>query len=157
MHKAKPTGNNDVDFAIMMVAHHQGAVDMSKVEVAQGNNPEMKAFAQKVIDDQNKEIAFMQEVITKTPKRASSNSASFEKALDGSMMAMMDNSTIIYNDIDKDFAAQMIPHHQSAVDMAEAYLQYGQDAGLITLCQNIISSQTKEIAWLKGWLAANEK
>src|SRR5687768_14925935 len=45
MHNAKPTGNNDIDFAVMMVEHHKGAVEMSKVEVAQGSNAEMKAFA----------------------------------------------------------------------------------------------------------------
>ena len=32
MQNAKPTGNNDIDFAVMMVDHHKGAVDMSKVE-----------------------------------------------------------------------------------------------------------------------------
>ena len=156
MHNAKPTGNNDIDFAVMMVEHHKGAVEMSKVEVDKGNNAELKAFAQKVIDDQNKEIAFMQQFILKAPKAPSSNSALFQKALNGSMMAMMSDNTTIYNDIDKDFAAQMISHHQSAVDMAEAYLQYGQETSLKTLCQNIINSQTKEINWLKEWLAKHK-
>ena len=152
MHSAKPTGNNDIDFAVMMVEHHKGAVEMSKVEVAQGSNTEMKAFAQKVIDDQAKEIGFMQAFISKAPKTTSSNSAAFQKALNGSMMAMMSDNTTLYNDIDKDFAAQMIPHHQSAVDMANAYLQYGQEKSLTTLCRNIINSQEKEINWLKEWL-----
>lgn len=156
MHNAKPTGNNDIDFAVMMVEHHKGAVEMSKVEVNQGSNAEMKAFAQKVIDDQDKEIGFMEDFISRAPKTASSNSSDFQKALNGSMMAMMNDKTTIYDDIDKDFAAQMIPHHQSAVDMAEAYLQYGQETSLKTLCQNIINSQTKEINWLKEWLVKNK-
>ncbi|HEX8377291.1 MAG TPA: DUF305 domain-containing protein, partial [Pedobacter sp.] len=155
MHVAKPTGNNDIDFAVMMLEHHKGAVEMSKVEVDKGKNAELKAFAQKVIDDQNKEIAFLQDFISKAAKTTSSNSADFQKALSHSMMAMMSDKTTIYNDIDKDFAAQMIPHHQSAVDMAKAYLQYGKETSLTTLCQNIISSQEKEIGWLKGWLEAN--
>lgn len=156
MHNAKPTGNNDIDFAVMMVEHHKGAVAMSEVEVKQGSNAEMKAFARKVIDDQNKEIGSMQAFISKAPKTHSSNSADFQKALSASMTAMMSGNTTIYNDIDKDFAAQMIPHHQSAVDMAEAYLQYGKEASLRTLCQDIINSQTKEIKWLKEWLAKNK-
>jgi uncharacterized protein (DUF305 family) len=153
MHNAKPTGNNDVDFAVMMVEHHKGAVDMSKVEVARGNDTEMKSFAQKVIDDQNKEIEFMQGFILKAPETTSSNSADFQKGLNGSMMAMMNDNTTIYNDIDKDFAAQMIPHHQSAVDMAKAYLAFGHDKSLKALCENIIRSQTTEIKWLREWLA----
>ena len=156
MHNAKPTGNNDIDFAVMMVEHHKGAVEMSKVEVNQGSNTEMKAFAQKVIDDQTKEIRFMQEFILKSASTTSSTSSDFQKALNSSMMAMMSDNTTIYNDIDKDFAAQMIPHHQSAVDMAEAYLQYGQETRLKTLCQNIINSQTTEINWLREWLVKNK-
>jgi uncharacterized protein (DUF305 family) len=157
MHGATQTGNNDLDFAAMMVEHHKGAVDMSKVEVDKGKNAEMKAFARKVIDDQNKEIRFMQEFISKAAKTKSSNSEDFQSALHHSMMAMMGDNTTIYYDIDKDFAAQMIPHHQSAVDMAKAYLQFGQEKSLTTLCRNIISSQEKEINWLKEWLAKNGK
>jgi uncharacterized protein (DUF305 family) len=157
MHNAKPIGNNDIDFAAMMLAHHKGAVEMSKVEVAQGSNAEMKAFAQKVIDDQNKEIEFMQAFLSKAAKTTSSNSADFQKALNSSMRAMMSGNTTIYNDIDSDFAAQMIPHHQSAVDMAKAYLQYGKETSLTTLCQNITTSQTKEINWLKEWLGKDKK
>jgi uncharacterized protein (DUF305 family) len=157
MHGAKATGNNDVDFAAMMIEHHKGAVEMSKVELDKGDNAELKAFAQQVIGDQNKEIAFMQEFILKAAKTTSSNSSEFQKALQQSMMVMMNDNTTIYNDIDKDFAAQMIPHHQSAVDMAKAYLQYGQEKSLTTLCRNIINSQEKEINWLKEWLHKEKK
>src|SRR3954465_12972367 len=60
MHNAKPTGNNDIDFAAMMIEHHKAAVEMSATEVNKGSNTELKAFAQQVIKDQNKEIDFMQ-------------------------------------------------------------------------------------------------
>jgi uncharacterized protein (DUF305 family) len=46
----------DLAFAEMMAAHHQGAIDMAKTELADGSLPEVKQFAQKVIDDQQKEI-----------------------------------------------------------------------------------------------------
>lgn len=156
MHMTKPTGNNDVDFAAMMMAHHKGAVEMSKVAIEKGSDAAIKKFAQTVIDDQNKEITFMQEFIAAAPATASANAADFQKALNESMMAMMNDSTVVYNNIDKDFAAQMIPHHQSAVDMANAYLKYGKEPKLVTLCKNIVSSQTKEIAWLKDWLNKNK-
>ena len=155
MHASKSTGNNDIDFATMMLTHHKGAVEMSKVEINQGSNAELKTFAQKVIDDQNKEIAFMEEFISKAPKSVSANATDFQKALSSSMMAMMNDTRADYNNIDKDFAAQMIPHHQSAVDMAQAYLKYGQEASLQTLCKNILDSQSKEIHWLKEWLIKN--
>jgi uncharacterized protein (DUF305 family) len=44
----------------MMIAHHQGAIDMAKTEVAQGSNAEAKSLAQKIIDGQQAEITEMQ-------------------------------------------------------------------------------------------------
>ena len=53
-----------------------------------------------------------------------------------------------------DFALMMIPHHQSAIDMAKAYLDSGEsDPELTKLSQDIIAAQDKEIAFLKAWLA----
>jgi uncharacterized protein (DUF305 family) len=46
----------DLAFAEMMAKHHQGAIDMAKAELKDGSAPEVKQFAQKVIDDQQKEI-----------------------------------------------------------------------------------------------------
>lgn len=55
-----------------------------------------------------------------------------------------------------DFATMMIPHHQSAIDMAQAYLASGEnDPELTTLANEIIAAQEKEIAFLKGWLETN--
>lgn len=54
---------------------------------------------------------------------------------------------------DRDFVAGMIPHHQGAVDMAEVELKYGKDPQLKKLARSIISSQTREIAFMKQWQA----
>jgi uncharacterized protein (DUF305 family) len=55
-----------------------------------------------------------------------------------------------------DFALMMIPHHQSAIDMAKAYLDSGDgDAELTKLSQEIVAAQEREIAFLKDWLARN--
>ena len=51
----------DKKFIELMVPHHQGAVEMSKVEIEQGSHPELKALAQKIIRDQEKEIAAMRD------------------------------------------------------------------------------------------------
>ena len=58
---------------------------------------------------------------------------------------------------DVDFVMMMIPHHQSAIDMAKAYLASGDDAELTKLSNEIIAAQEKEIAFLKDWLARNGK
>jgi len=55
---------------------------------------------------------------------------------------------------DRDFMLMMIPHHQSAIDVARAELKYGKDARVRALAANVISAQQKEIDEITGWLAA---
>jgi uncharacterized protein (DUF305 family) len=55
-----------------------------------------------------------------------------------------------------DFVLMMIPHHQSAIDMARAYLDSGDgDPELIELSNEIIEAQEREIAFLRDWLERN--
>ncbi len=56
-----------------------------------------------------------------------------------------------------DFARMMIPHHQSAIDMARAYLDSGEgDPTLTRISRDVISSQEKEIAELRAWIEAHK-
>ncbi|MGD9529001.1 DUF305 domain-containing protein [Pseudonocardia sp.] len=50
-------------FLQMMVVHHEGAVTMARTELADGQNPQAKALAQAIIDQQTAEIAQMQELL----------------------------------------------------------------------------------------------
>lgn len=52
-------------------------------------------------------------------------------------------------DPDRDFAAMMIPHHQGAIEMAEAQLRFGRDERLRRLAQGIIVEQRQEIAVMR--------
>jgi uncharacterized protein (DUF305 family) len=62
------TGNPDMDFRTHMIPHHQGAVEMAKVALKHAKDPETKRMAQKIIDDQEKEIAEMQDWLKKNGK-----------------------------------------------------------------------------------------
>ncbi|HYW17103.1 MAG TPA: DUF305 domain-containing protein [Allosphingosinicella sp.] len=55
------------------------------------------------------------------------------------------NKTAMSGKIDRDFRALMIPHHQSAVDMARVYLEHGKDPELRRLSAFVIASQEAEI------------
>ncbi|MGU3419726.1 CopM family metallochaperone [Methylobacterium sp. D54C] len=54
------TGDADVDFRRHMIPHHRGAVAMAKVALKHAKDPATKAMAQKIIDDQEKEISDME-------------------------------------------------------------------------------------------------
>ena len=64
----KPTGNADKDFVLMMMPHHQGAIDMAKVELQYGTNPELRQLATDIIAAQEKEIAQMKDWLAKDGK-----------------------------------------------------------------------------------------
>jgi Domain of unknown function (DUF305) len=52
-------------------------------------------------------------------------------------------------DVDRDFAAMMIPHHQGAIDMAQAELRFGHKEQLRRIAQEIIVTQQQEIAVMR--------
>ena len=77
---------------------------------------------------------------------APSNEAPFLTENRAAMSKMMQDMNIKPSgDVDRDFAAMMIPHHQGAVDMAQAELRYGHREQLRRIARQIIASQPKEI------------
>lgn len=65
MQGMQPTGDTDKDFAMMMRAHHQQAVDMAKAEMQHGKSPELKAMAGKMVSAQEKEIRELDQWLAK--------------------------------------------------------------------------------------------
>jgi uncharacterized protein (DUF305 family) len=69
---------------------------------------------------------------------------------DSAMNKMMADMTIKPSgDVDRDFVAMMVPHHQGAIDMAQAVLRYGRNEQLRRLAQEIVVTQQQEIAAMR--------
>jgi uncharacterized protein (DUF305 family) len=60
----KQSGNNDVDFVNLMLPHHQAAIDMAKIQLLYGKDPQMRRLAQRIITAQQSEIDLMQRWLT---------------------------------------------------------------------------------------------
>jgi uncharacterized protein (DUF305 family) len=79
-----------------------------------------------------------------------STEAQFLAANEAAMGKMMtDMAAPPTGDIDRDFVAMMVPHHQGAIDMAQIILRYGKNEQLKRLAQEIIVTQQQEIAAMK--------
>jgi uncharacterized protein (DUF305 family) len=73
MHKnmmaVKSTGNPDVDFVRGMIPHHQGAVDMARVVLKHGKDPEIRKLAESVVSAQESEIKQMKDWLATHPAK----------------------------------------------------------------------------------------
>jgi len=63
------SGDPDIDFARMMIPHHQGAIDMARSELEHGKDEELRRMAQKIIDDQGREIAELNDWLARHPAK----------------------------------------------------------------------------------------
>jgi uncharacterized protein (DUF305 family) len=78
------------------------------------------------------------------------NTQTYRAAMDAAMARMMTGMHVEPRaDVDHDFAAMMIPHHQGAIDMAVAEIRYGRNAQLKRLAQEIIVDQQQEIVAMR--------
>jgi uncharacterized protein (DUF305 family) len=162
----KPTGDADRDFVAMMVPHHQGAIDMAQAELQYGHNQKLLRIAQEIVVEQLQEIAAMRLAIGEPAsptwvtdgaheapaplKAAPDSDAAFISRSNAAMDKMMTDMAVkSTGDVDHDFVAMMVPHHQGAIDMAQAELRYGQNPQLKTVAQEIIVDQMQEIALMR--------
>jgi len=175
----KPTGDVDHDFVAMMAPHHQGAIDMSKAELRYGHNEQLLRIAQDIVVEELQEIAAMRaasgEKLTPTEATLAASFAgtaagpgfSPSEAVDSvppslkterpflaenaaAMTKMMNDMTIKpTGNIERDFVAMMVPHHEGAIDMAKAELRYGREVQLRRIAQEIVVDQIQQISLMR--------
>jgi uncharacterized protein (DUF305 family) len=150
----------DSNFIEQMIPHHEGAIEMAELALEKSQRPEILALAKDIIKAQEAEIVDMKEWYKDWYGKDVSTTTSVHM-MGGHMMggsmhmnSMSGDLETLKNakDFDLEFIRQMIPHHEMAVMMAQM-LQGSTDRGeMKTLAKNIITSQTKEIEMMRGWL-----
>lgn len=149
------SGDFDLDFANMMIEHHQGAVDMSNVELSKGSDEKMKSMAQSIITKQTGDITKLREFVRSYKPSGMKHGEGELKKMMTNIKSAMQGMQMTGN-TDKDFASMMITHHEDGMKMSKAQLSNGMSQQLKDMAKKGISHETKEIAEFKTWLSANK-
>lgn len=153
-----PTGNASLDFLEGMIPHHEAAIEMSESYLKYGGkNQELKKLARDIIDAQTTEIDQMERLIeeieasglTDTEKEKGYLQA-YEKMMSGHQH--MNHGSETAGDVEQAFAEGMLMHHQMAVDMAKAILDYTDHDEVRKLAQEIVKTQEQEIKQMQDIL-----
>lgn len=147
----------DLQFIDSMIHHHEGAVTMSKMALEKTENAELKPFLQKIIDDQDKEIAQMKQWRDSWyPGKPSALNMELpgmkmgsEKMGTGSHEKEM--KAMSAKDFDIHFIDMMIPHHEGAIAMAKEAQQKAEHDEIKKLADVIIREQQAEIDKMREW------
>jgi len=144
-----PNGKySDAAFVDAMVPHHEGAVEMAQVALKNAEHAKTRRLAQNIIDSQRAEIKKLNGI------RENLNGPVMKMSgEDMSMMGMMKDPQQLADEdpFDRAFIDNMIPHHESAIAMAEVALQKSKNPEIKGIAGDIVSAQKREIEEMKRW------
>jgi uncharacterized protein (DUF305 family) len=137
---------NEREFMAMMVPHHESAVRMARLALDRAQHPEVRRLAQRIIASQEAEIGRMH----------AWHEQWFGEELEVDMTgphAMLDMPALeaAREDFDRRFLAMMVPHHASAVMMADRVRLAGPRGQIDLLAREIIAAQANEIGQMQRW------
>jgi uncharacterized protein (DUF305 family) len=134
-----------------MVPHHQGAIAMARVALENAKHNEIKELSRNIVSTQQSEIEELKSI--KKEEFGTSN-VPMEMSMEqmrGMGMMMDPQSLAKENPFDEAFIDAMIPHHQSAIYMAQVASEESKIPEIKELAQNIMSAQKREIEQMRRW------
>lgn len=140
------TVESEFDFLTQMIPHHEEAIESAQMLLAGTERPEMKAFAEKIIETQSAEVVQMRDwLATWYPGR--------DTTVDYQPM-MRDLEGLTGDELDRAFLDDMIPHHMMAVMMSGQVVTQGlaEHPEVVPFAEAIRDGQHAEIFQMAGWL-----
>jgi uncharacterized protein (DUF305 family) len=132
---------SDVELIDTLVPHHEMAVEMADMELAQGEDPDVRAMAETMKADQMEEIAELLQI-----REELTGCTQIWPFHDPHMHHDMEEMAGYYGlQMDIAFIAHMIPHHAGAVQLTHNALRHISHAELEALARAVIDAQSKEI------------
>ncbi len=142
---------SDRRFIDAMVPHHEGAVDMAEVALKNAEHDEIERLAEDIVSTQEAEIRTLKSI-----KREEFGTSEIPTGMNAQQMQgmgmMADPRSLARKDpFDKAFIDNMIPHHRSAIEMAEVAAKETRNREIKTLATDIVEAQEREISQMKRW------
>ncbi|GHC74811.1 lipoprotein [Nocardiopsis terrae] len=145
----------DVEFAQMMIPHHEQAVTMADLAGSRAGE-EVRALSEEIRDAQGPEIEQMETLLDAWG--AGTGDGTDHSGMAGMLSEeqMSELETAEGEDFDTLFLEYMVLHHEGAVDMARTELDEGVDPEALELAEEIIAAQESEIELMNEMLGAGE-
>jgi uncharacterized protein (DUF305 family) len=154
----------DAEFAGMMIPHHYQALVLSDLVPDRSSDTQLKALASRIDLEQGLEINVLRGWQGSNGLPKTDPVSSYEEMLaDPEMVEEMGLATpeelaelesLSGNDFDVLFLRVMIKHHEGAIRMLQYVLLYGQNLDLQQLAQDMMATQTAQVATMQDMLAA---
>ncbi len=146
-----PNGEySDKAFIDAMVPHHEGAVEMAEVAQENAEHAEIKTLAEDIISAQEAEIETFGNI--RQEKFGSAEGEMEMNEQDMQAMGMSDPEELSKAEpFDKAFIDDMMPHHESAIAMAEVAREKTDDPEIREIANGIVSAQEREIKQMEQW------
>jgi uncharacterized protein (DUF305 family) len=150
---AADVNNADMQFTMMMIPHHEQAVEMADMILAKdGIDERVITLAEQIKAAQGPEIELMESWLDDWgAPMGDMDGMDHGGMMSGADMQALEDATGV--EASRLFLEQMIVHHEGAIDMAQAEVDSGENADVIALAEDIIASQTAEITAMEDILA----
>lgn len=149
MHGLAGRSGTDFDRAYlsMMIAHHQGAIEMSCAALDRLQDPQVRTWTNAILDVQDRELQDMTAWLDGLGGMDEGMRAAMAEEMDAMTHGLADAS-----DADRALIEGMVPHHAGAVDMAVLALRNSADERVLALSRDIIRAQASELYDYRIWL-----
>ncbi|GAA2773087.1 DUF305 domain-containing protein [Saccharopolyspora taberi] len=152
--RSAPPGTAEATYVTMMIGHHQQALDMTALAPTRAQHPKVRALAERIGGAQAPEIAMMQGWLAGHGGEHAAHGHDH-----GTMPGMATPEQLSQlaasngKDFDRLFLQLMTTHHEGALTMATDLLTQGLDEQVHEMAQDVLATQTDEIATMRGLAA----
>ena len=142
---------SDERFIDAMVPHHQGAIEMAEVALENAEHEEVRALAEVIVSAQEAEIEELKSIKREEFGTSEVPAEISAEEMEGMGMMMGPRELSDQEPFDRAFIDNMVPHHESAIEMTNAALRESENPKIREIARAIVDAQEKEIAQMQRW------